>query len=200
MKLIKQLLLAFLLFMFAPCYGQTRAIHFSIDGLSVGQKISLDELRQYVKVSGNDIQGWHYYQDYVLDDIYHSKTARALFHLSNGIISGIEIHLKSATGQNHNDYCKYLYELIMAEYGIYDKSRCAIGETYDFLPSGGYSDPNLSLQGKADYYCWCGSNGVELVLRKAYESCILEYTVTNTNAFQSSRAASLLKKLNPSTL
>ena len=188
----KRLVLGFLLIAFCLlCHGQTKAIHFTINGISLGQSISLEEVQSH----------FHDYEEdgYLFDNsgkiTLLFKEAQSFdevpipidkieFGIENGVLQEIELRI---TIHRNEEYGKEIFNHIYSRYGIHDR--------------GPNRYPNLVLSSIGVYkYEWLGANGVTLSLWERDYGGRYVYLRCEGRDRSSSRMSSILEKLNSSTL
>lgn len=192
------LLLSLFLFSFvSPCFGQSKAIHFSISGIALGQEISSYEIQS--RFSNYDVEVADYgssltllfksYSGYCFFDDIPMPINRMKFFMENGRLRGIELRSCPLDVRDmENKYDESVFNYIRFQYGIHDKGP----NQYPDLMGG-------SINVLA--YEWLGANGVTLSLWKEYEGSLTYLYLKCSGAVRSQeRVSEVLGKLNSSTL
>ena len=184
------------------CEGQTRAIHFSIDGVALGQRISTEEIQSHF--SNYEIKESSEYfgrglvllfnKAYFFDGI-PIPINKMNFTVGNGILQGIELrtkYLDSIDNELIKQYDEAIFKQIYYQYGIHDNGPNRYPELY------------TSYGSKKYIYEWLGANGVTLSLWQEGEGNLKYiYLKIERNGSASNgvnRMPSILVKLNSTTL
>lgn len=190
----KLLVLGFLVISFCPLsFGQTKAIHFSVNDVKLGQSISSSEIkshfRDYEETDFGGILQLLFKNNYTYFDGIPIPINKIRFVIKNGVLQEIELRTPPLDARdNGKKYDETIFNHIYSQYGIHDK--------------GPNQYPSLTGGSVGTYtYDWLGANGVTLSLWKYYEGALTYIYIKYEGVDRSSsRMPGILSKLNSSTL